>query len=252
VRGTISLACLDFLHVICTIHNYEAVPKEFSALGHTRLSNLAGQGDSLLYGRHSDIKPENVLWMRQNVREKLGVLQICDFGLGRFHRLETRSRVDPRAVAGTSTYAPPELFLENPISRAYDIWSLGCVFLEFVTWLVSGPSGLDRFTKARCMACQDGIEDDMFFTVDRRSSKAVVREGVTKWMTELHDTALCSDFIYDFLNLISEQMLVVDPQKRIQARNLTDKLSEMVTKAREDSNYLVQPRSHAVRADQCC
>ena len=84
--------------------------------------------DEQVFGRHGDLKPENILWSDDGHG---GVLEITDLGLGRFHQLESRSRVDPRTVNGSPTYTPPEISLEIDVSRAYDIWSIGCVFLGF-------------------------------------------------------------------------------------------------------------------------
>ena len=48
---------------------------------------------------------------------------------------------------GTRAYEPPEAVtrLLAPRSRLYDIWSFGCVMLEFVVWLLYGHRGLDEF-----------------------------------------------------------------------------------------------------------
>lgn len=69
-------------------------------------------------------------------REKHGILVIADFGLMAFHRGQSRSLVPGAKLHGTPTYAPPEWQLNYQVSRSYDIWSLGCVYLEFITWLV--------------------------------------------------------------------------------------------------------------------
>lgn len=136
-----------------------------------------------IYGRHGDLKPENILWSNDlNGVPRAGILQIADFGLGRFHRLESRSAQDPKKIQGSATYAPPEVTLEEPVSRKYDIWSLGCVFLEFLTWLVEGPRSVYEFSTQRCQAAGDGVEDDTYFTIfnlENGSSYAEVRQGVS-------------------------------------------------------------------------
>jgi serine/threonine protein kinase len=82
------------------------------------------KGGEELYGRHGDLKPENILWFaceEGDHDEDQGHLVIADFGLARFHGLESRSRVDPKTIGGTATYAPPEVQRHYKISRAYDI-----------------------------------------------------------------------------------------------------------------------------------
>jgi serine/threonine protein kinase len=63
------------------------------------------------FGRHGDLKPENILWTddTDTVNNLGGILQIADLGLGRFHRLESRSKQDPKNINGSPTYMPPEL-----------------------------------------------------------------------------------------------------------------------------------------------
>lgn len=94
------------------------------------------------FGRHGDIKPENILVMGKGANS-LGFLQLADMGLSRFHRLDSRSKVDHITVNGSATYVPPELALKNMVNRKCDIWSLGCVVLEFiikVSFLLFSPS----------------------------------------------------------------------------------------------------------------
>lgn len=45
------------------------------------------------YGRHGDIKPQNILFFMNG---KECILKLADFGLGRFHGRDSRSKVDPR------------------------------------------------------------------------------------------------------------------------------------------------------------
>ena len=61
------------------------------------------------YGRYADLKPENILRFKnlEGINDA-GVLQISDLSLGRFHRLESRSKQDPRTINGSPTYILPE------------------------------------------------------------------------------------------------------------------------------------------------
>ncbi|KAK7717462.1 hypothetical protein SLS64_002954 [Diaporthe eres] len=101
-------------------------------------------------GRHGDIKPPNILWFKQDENDYgLGVLKISDFGLTTFHTALT-TQASPRDQNGcTWTYAPPEYDLKEDISRPFDIWSLGCVYLEFITWALLGPAGIKDFRERR-------------------------------------------------------------------------------------------------------
>jgi serine/threonine protein kinase len=212
--------------------------------------NPAVEDDDRLYGRHGDIKPENILWSVEEVLDdsqcsnEEGVLLIADFGLMDFHNRLTRSQVHPDKITGSPTYEPPELKLHTKISRAYDIWSLGCVYLEFITWLVGGWAELDHFPKAREVAGWNGISDDTFFTIMEFGTqpRAIVRGGVQAWMKDLHEKPRCSAFIHDFLNLVSEDMLVVNPKHRIHCGPLNERLSSMLAKAKANPLYLTEGR----------
>ncbi|EFY95275.2 protein kinase domain-containing protein [Metarhizium robertsii ARSEF 23] len=100
-------------------------------------------------GRHGDIKCANVLWFKQEPgAHGHGVLKIADFGLSRFHSQQT-TKVPAQGVAVSLTFKAPELETMDEISRPFDIWSLGCLYLDFITWLVQGWDGVDAFSLKR-------------------------------------------------------------------------------------------------------
>lgn len=92
--------------------------------------------------RHGDLKPDNILLMCQDERR----LVIADVGLAKVHGEPTRYRKDAtRSITGTERYEPPDILHGGARSRAYDIWSFGCICLEFIVWVLYGPSGLQTF-----------------------------------------------------------------------------------------------------------
>ena len=135
-------------------------------------------------GRHGDIKPQNILWFKQDQNEfGLGTLKISDFGLTTFHTA-LNTKVDKESTNVTITYAPPEWEMEENISRPFDIWSLGCVYLEFITWALLGSEGIVEFREKR-MADKDSGEkfhSDNFYAElgDDETHHVIVKSSVTQ------------------------------------------------------------------------
>lgn len=81
---------------------------------------------------HGYLKPENILVFEGNTQ--IGVWKITDLGLVR-----GRTRTDFR----TSLYEPPEV-LTSPEGLC-DMWSMGCIVLELVVWLLYGTRAFHEF-----------------------------------------------------------------------------------------------------------
>lgn len=119
-----------------------------------------GDEHEKIYGRHGDINPSNILWYNDTEEDgipPLGTLKIADFGRSELRSLgERRPSIRKALCEGTilhridysyGTYAAPECELPTsvcPDRRTSDIWSLGCVFLEFLIWTVEGAKEVRR------------------------------------------------------------------------------------------------------------
>ncbi|KAI0867701.1 hypothetical protein GGS24DRAFT_484809 [Hypoxylon argillaceum] len=119
------------------------------------ISQMLGLADALkeLHNcntRHGDIKPENILRFSDDAGPGHGRLVIADVGLAKVHTNTTRSRHFPtRTVTGTARYEAPEAFLpDQSRSRVYDVWGLGCIYLEFIVWMLYGWDSLQRFNSS--------------------------------------------------------------------------------------------------------
>jgi hypothetical protein len=131
------------------------------------------------WGIHRDIKPTNILRFR---REKMfwlpgeptegDQLVISDLGFTRFHSKDSRSKAI--MTGGSPCYMGPEY--HGCISRAYDIWSLACVYIEFITWyIVGGSKGRDHFSQLRRhWTTRDGqnFTEDKYFYFEPESKTA--------------------------------------------------------------------------------
>lgn len=247
--------CKAIASALHMVHEYRSTHEANLSVSNSDSSGLI-EGDPWLedndrrYGRHGDIKAENILWFAGEEMGETGTLVIADFGLTTVHKKTSRSEVNARYVTGSPSYEPPELMLHSKISRAYDIWSLGCLYLEFITWLVCGWDQLQHFPMAREMETSPAMSDDTFFTILESGNKAIVRQSVRDWMDDLHEMPRCSVFVHEILNLISEQMLVVNPGDRIKVGQLNTELSHMMKKTERHCLYLLGPRPYSPRAQQ--
>lgn len=97
---------------------------------------------------HSDIKPGNILcFSNVDLDKPCIVLKLADFGEAQ--RLKSNVDLKASRVAHVKTYRPPEHSSGNIITLNYDVWCLGCLFLDFVTWAILGQAGIDSFSRDR-------------------------------------------------------------------------------------------------------
>jgi predicted Ser/Thr protein kinase len=74
---------------------------------------------------HRDVKPSNVRVTSD------GSVKIMDFGIA---RLQTADATGSGAIIGTPTYMAPEQITNGPISPATDVFAVGCVLYELLTY----------------------------------------------------------------------------------------------------------------------
>ncbi|KAH8667345.1 kinase domain-containing protein [Tricladium varicosporioides] len=198
--------------------------------------------------RHGDLKPGNILhFLTDEQRE--GILKISDFGVSRIHNSETIQRIGKptECRATTPSYEAPEaspiLKVGNGRSRRYDVWSLGCIYLEFVIWLVQDWDAIQTFTTARV---SDWKREALFYQITDGTAhvhpvviqRILVLKGVLRSQP---GTALG-----DLLDLIETNLLKVDVQLRLESPELYTRLRRIVQKAESDPVYLFSNEVSAV------
>lgn len=157
---------------LCKIHHYLTPQKNLA---------VSEQSMTQLFGRHGDIKPANILWFLDPCDPtSRGTLQITDFGLAEFSAIH-RSYKPKSKVATSPSYRPPECDLYGGvIGLSYDIWTMGCLYLEFTTWLLGGWNLVEKFTKNRESFDRElHMPTDTFFEIEKGTAEARIKPAVT-------------------------------------------------------------------------
>ncbi|KAM0496295.1 hypothetical protein ACHAP8_007556 [Fusarium lateritium] len=137
------------------------------------------------YGRHGDMKPENILWFPDSNDPDGGVLKISDLGQAQLHSTISKTRRESNGIH-TLTYRPPESDIEPYLIRqSGDIWSFGCIILEFITWALGSWVLVEEFKTKRASEDQySPIKSDTFYELKQvpnlQHSGAQIKPVVTQ------------------------------------------------------------------------
>jgi serine/threonine protein kinase len=166
--------------------------------------------------RHGDLKPENILRFWPKPKNIFGTLKIGDWGLAKYHNTATVLRGESTTTKyGTTLYEPPEVELGNVtiLGRQYDVWSMGCIILELIIWLLYGYENVTRFREevkgdsnhpVPCYRIVSGIGTDQY--------KATVHDTVVRWIDHMAEDPVCAaeTAMGELLNLVRKHLLVVE------------------------------------------
>ena len=178
------------------------------------------------YGYHFDLKPANILV------EESGRLIITDFGQAVFKRVTDSADSRVVGMGGTETYAPPEFDqIGHGLNRQYDIWSLGCIFLEALVFVIDGYEGLLQLDGSRFFRDPEtGNIDDRFCAYDESSHSYVLKSRLLDQIELLPRTlreATDIEFYRKFLDLVL-RMLDVNPKTRLTSAHVWIYLSKII------------------------
>ncbi|KAI4251294.1 MAG: hypothetical protein LQ352_004941 [Teloschistes flavicans] len=183
---------------------------------------------------HHDLRPENILYFRMHSYDD-GEFWIADFGSGKVHTYRTGSG-NTKSPNGHPTYEPPEFAKEMKTSRPYDIWSMGCVFLELLVWAVFGHQSVQTFHDARGGrrfpdSQTEFTDDDAFWQMDQ-DGNTKLRQPVIDQLQRLRDEIQCRGLVSfeKVLDLVGD-MLDTNRQTRIPASRLWKTLDRICDQA---------------------
>ncbi|KAJ4388152.1 hypothetical protein N0V93_008758 [Gnomoniopsis smithogilvyi] len=254
--------CLGLVDGLATLHGFA----ESGVIGHgppTTTTTTTTSSTALL---HADIKPTNILCFQIDGQETY-FLKFADFGISK--EIDPGSPLKAKDLRQTKTYRAPEQDVEQVVSLKSDVWCLGCLFLEFITWNLVGWEGIDSFSKKRHNELDDPeathalgqTYEDLFFKKEVKKNYWVGRFGLqvdtavnalpmdeeTRHLARrvyslrlkknvrvgcrIKDTVAthieflrnhegCTQKLREFLSLVQDRMLVVDVEKRADAKEI--------------------------------
>lgn len=166
---------------------------------------------------HRDLKLENILFDKEKE-----ICRIGDFGLSRQFDYDIKVQYTD---VGTFPYKPPELILGlTHYSTAFDIWSLGCIFVEICTgrhlFGEDNSIGVLKLMFSIFGAFNDSILPGFKnFPSSKILEKIDISQiedgiGIVNYIMNNQKFKLSCDY-YDLI----EKMLRIDPTKRINAKD---------------------------------
>ncbi|RSL99018.1 hypothetical protein CEP52_009962 [Fusarium oligoseptatum] len=212
------------------------------------LGQILGLVDGIhaLHGRnirHGDIKPQNILVFGGHQGDNSTTLVLADMGVSKFHEKATDLRESATMTAeSTISYEAPEaddtIRKQDPRRRRYDMWSAGCMFLEFTVWLVYNNEAVKGFHEQRTDP-GDPMSPGNFFAREPKQS-AEIHPAVTAAIKHLREHPVCKvgTALGDLVTLISDRLLRIQPEDRTEAPELLNKVKTIVDTATMKKDYL--------------
>ncbi|KAF2872632.1 kinase-like domain-containing protein [Massariosphaeria phaeospora] len=191
------------------------------------------RSDNKKTGYIHDLKPENILVFMSS--ETVQSFRISDFSCAKVVDFvasvsgKRRSHLTT-SKSGTPIYRAPES-MGGATSRPYDLWSLGCVYLELLVWFFDGYRALEVFRNERVeLVHPHGAEDEGFYSMidEGPDAKMRLRKPVLNKIEEL--SARSGGSLKEIVNIIPD-LLKIAPEERLTATALVKKLRELNTGA---------------------
>jgi serine/threonine protein kinase len=193
-------------------------------------------------GFHHDIKPQNILlFANDNVKDRDPPMtqlhcKISDFGAARIHEVlsQPKAKESPQhssLVRGDPVYGAPDRAIKNKTSRPYDVWSLGCVFLEILLWTF-GLEGCDLTEFEEERAKDYGSRTGRFWR-ETGEGKIKLKESVLRRLRQLEDHCKGRG-VFERLVRLTRKMLSVESAERPEAPQICNDLETFLIQSKHD------------------
>ncbi|KAH6693018.1 kinase domain-containing protein [Verticillium dahliae] len=199
------------------------------------------------YGRHGDIKPDNILCYRTH-RSYGWHLVISDLGVSALNSENSRSNVPGEAISEIPEYRPPECDVRGgSINRLFDVWTMGCLIFEMLAQVVGGRTLRDEFDHKRTTFFMiGGGRKNVFYDLvelEGGSFRQSVKAEVLQCFDTLRADDRSSQYIRDVLTVIEDQMMVILRKDRTLVRSTSNELVKIFDhlhdKCQRDEEYCV-------------
>ncbi|KAL8835907.1 MAG: hypothetical protein Q9170_003134 [Blastenia crenularia] len=190
-------------------------------------SQLAVPGKETAW--HHDLKPDNIIFFSgqdSSDEDKIagaGTLRIADFGSGKINTLRSKS-INTRSPTGTPTYGPPVRSTQGATSRPYDVWSMGCAFLELLVWALFGSDDV-----------RVSVSEGTVGAIHSHQRAVMLRLGVTEQIHDLQkEIDRRSHMPFSQVLHVVQQMLNINPNARADAVHVWNRLDQILDRAMVD------------------
>ena len=184
---------------------------------------------------HHDLKPSNILVTINPDTERL-LFSISDFGSAKVGQtLSGSSTFTKNLNLGDAVYGAPDAVLEGKTSRPYDLWSMGCIFLELLTWIVGlEEHSVERFADKRMeeVANVHGNRDQAFWYQDT-AGRVLLKPAVVQQLKILKERCEGRG-VFPLLVRIVGKLLSILPRDRPEASKLFNDLDAIMIQVRLD------------------
>ncbi|KAH3983135.1 hypothetical protein HBI56_147310 [Parastagonospora nodorum] len=196
---------------------YAAVKQTHGAAARSHSKTEMGPKEPLtLFGRHGDIKPTHILWFPDRTSASgYGSLKISGFGSTRFSDDDNVAVLDRERVPYSQSYQSPESMMPNGrLSSQCDVWALGCVFLEFVSWYFGGYKRIEEMERERSA----GDFNSSFFFIkvksDPPSVSAELKPVVVKMIARSQEDSVSNSDLQVVIQTVLRDMLITNQGRK--------------------------------------
>jgi serine/threonine protein kinase len=151
---------------------------------------------------------------------------ISDFGAARIRKRDINGTGGPWEMGQRGPYAAPECIRDRTVGRAADVWSLGCIFAEFLTWAAGGSVRVKEFQEMRKTIRADANGNSIGYADFSFHQNGNVKDSVRDWLDQYDNESISSDNRVQFVRIVKKMLRVgvMEDEKSISAGEVNEEL----------------------------